>query len=160
MKKYILILFLVFSTLLSCGSRKVQKSNVTEDKKETTETHIIDTSRTIIDTNIKIKVIDTSTTCEIEIIPIDTTKPFMYNNKVFKNAILRIKKHKNNISTETTEKVSEKRDNAVITNTKTQEQTQIEVVKKDIDKKESVLSYWWILVLLIIGYVTYRKYIK
>jgi len=157
--KKILILFLVFSTLLSCGSRKVQKSNTTEEKKETTETHIVDTSKTITNTNVQIKVIDTSTTSDIEIIPIDITKPFTYNGKTLNNAILRIKKHKNNISMVTDKNTSEIKKNDIIVNSKEKKDTMIEIKKKDIDKKESLLSYWWILILIVIGYITYRKFI-
>jgi len=160
MKKRILILFLVFSTLLSCGSRKVNKSNITENIKEEEETHIVDTSKTITNTNIKIKVIDTSTTSEIEIVPIDTSKSFTYNNKVFKNVILRIKKHKNNISVVSDENSSEIKRNAIVIDSKSKKEQHVEVKEKNIEKKESILSYWWILVLLIIGYITYRKYIK
>jgi len=158
--KKILILFIVFSMLLSCGSRKVQKSNITEDKKEEIETHIVDTSSVVINTDVNTKTLDTSSCSEIEITPLDTTKPFIYNNKTFKNVVLRIKKHKNNISTQTTEKVSENRHNAVTTTSKNKTQTQIEVVKKDIDKKESLLSYWWILLLIAIAYIAYRVYDK
>jgi len=156
MNKYILLSLLI----VSCGSRKVQKSHITEDIKQLTETKTIDTSSIAINTDSNTRIIDTSTTSEIEITPIDTTKPFMYDNKVFKNAVLRIKKHKNNISTQTTEKVSEKRHNAVVTTDKTQSQTQIEVAQKDTDKKESILSYWWILLLIAACYTAYRVYDK
>lgn len=146
--------------IVSCGSRKVNKSDATEDVKHVVKTSILDTSRIVINSDINVKVIDTSTTSEIEIVPIDITKPFMYNNKVFKNAFLRIKKHKNNISTQTTEKVSENRRNAVITDTKDKVKTRTEVIKKDTDKKESLLSYWWVLLLIAIGYIAYKVYDK
>lgn len=159
MSKYILTFILVFS-LLSCGSRKVQKSDIQEEKKEEVQVHIVDTSKTITNTNVQVKVIDTSTTCDIEVAPIDTTKPFTYNGKTLNNAILRIKKHKNNISVVTNENSSEIKRNAVVVDSKEKKETQIEVKQKNIDKKESLLSYWWILALLIVGYITYRKYIK
>jgi len=156
MNKYIILLLL----LVSCGSRKVNKSDTTEAVKQLIETKMVDTSSTTINTDLNTRVLDTSSSSEIEITPLDTTKPFIYNNKVFKNAILRIKKHKNNISTQTTEKVSEKRHNAVTTTSKDKTQAKINVVKKDIDKKESLLSYWWILLLIAIGYIAYRVYDK
>ena len=156
MNKYIIVLLL----LVSCGSRKVNKSNITEDLKQVTELKTVDTSSVVINEDVNTKTLDTSSCSEIEITPLDTTKPFIYNNKTFKNVVLRIKKHKNNISTQTTEKVSEKRHNAVTTTSKNKTQAQIEVVKKDIDKKESLLSYWWILLLIAIAYIAYRVYDK
>ena len=156
MNRYILLLMII----VSCGSRKVNKSDTTEDIKHVIETKTLDTSSVVINSDINVKVIDTSTTSEIEIVPIDTNKTFIYNNKVFKNVILRIKKHRNNISTQTTEKVSENRRNAVITDTKDKVKTRTEVIKKDTDKKESLLSYWWVLLLIAIGYIAYKVYDK
>ena len=157
MKKIILLLLIV---LTSCGSRKVNKSNVEQTVKQTVEQTLVDTSKVDITTDVNIKVVDSSEESEICVVPLDTTKPFIYDNKVFKNAILKIKKHKNNISTQTSEKVSEKRRNAVTMTNKENTQAKIEVVKKDIDKKESLLSYWWILLLIAIGYIAYRVYDK
>jgi len=156
MSKYILILLL----LVSCGSRKVNKSETKEVDTKKIEQTIVDTSKVVINTDTNVKIIDTSSISEIDIVPIDTTKPFTYNGKTIKNAVLRIKKTKNNITTQSNEKVLEKRDNAVTTNTKAQEQTQIEVVHKDIDRKESLLSYWWVLLLIAIGYIAYKIYDK
>lgn len=157
MKNIILLLLIV---LTSCGSRKVNKSNVEQTVKQTVEQTLVDTSKVDITTDVNIKVVDSSEESEISVQPLDTTKPFIYDNKVFKNAILKIKKHKNNISTQTSEKVSEKRRNAVTMTSKEKTQAKIEVVKKDIDKKESLLSYWWILLLIAIGYIAYRIYDK
>lgn len=157
MKKIILLLLIV---LASCGSRKVNKSNIEQTVKQTVEQTLVDTSKVDITTDVNIKVVDSSEESEICVVPLDTTKPFIYDNKVFKNAILKIKKHKNNISTQTSEKVSEKRRNAVTMTNKENTQAKIEVVKKDIDKKESLLSYWWILLLIAIGYIAYRVYDK
>lgn len=157
MKNIILLLLIV---LTSCGSRKVNKSNIEQTVKQTVEQTLVDTSKVDITTDVNIKVVDSSEESEICVVPLDTTKPFIYDNKVFKNAILKIKKHKNNISTQTSEKVSEKRRNAVTMTNKEKTQAKIEVVKKDIDKKESLLSYWWILLLIAIAYIAYRVYDK
>lgn len=157
MKKAILILLVI---LTSCGSRKVNKSNIEETVKQTVDQTIVDTSKVEINTDLNVKVIDSSEELEICVVPLDTTKPFIYENKVFKNAILKIKKHKNNISTQKSEKVSEKRQNAVTQTTSAKTQTQIEVTHKDVDRKESLLSYWWILLLIAIAYIAYRVYDK
>ena len=154
--RYILLLLLI----VSCGSRKVNKSSVEESVQKTIEQTFVDSSKVEINKNLNVKVVDSSEESEICVVPLDTTKPFIYENKTFKNAILKIKKHKNNISTQSLEKVSEKRQNAVKTTTSDKTQTQIEVSHKDIDRKESLLSYWWILLLIAIAYIAYRVYDK
>lgn len=154
--RYILLLLLI----VSCGSRKVNKSSVEESVQKTIEQTFVDSSKVEINKNLNVKVVDSSEESEICVVPLDTTKPFIYENKTFKNAILKIKKHKNNISTQSSEKVSEKRQNAVKTTTSDKTQTQIEVSHKDIDRKESLLSYWWILLLIAIAYIAYRVYDK
>lgn len=157
MNKYIIILLVILS---SCGSRKVQVNNVDEKKNEVVESHLIDTSKTIIKENINVKVLDTSEESEVCIIPIDTTKAFMYDNKLFKNVVLKIKKRKNNITTNSNENSSQIKQNGVVENVKVKKEYKIETKEKQIEKKESLLSYWWILLLIIGGYIAYRKYIK
>ena len=155
--RYLLPILLV---LTSCGSRKVHKTDVEQKVKHTEQVTVVDTSKSIklIDTNTK--VLDTSEESEICVTPLDTTKPFIYENKTFKNVVLRIKKHKNNITTQTSEKVSEKRSNAITKVATSKTQTQIEVAQKDIEKRNGLLSYWWILLLIAIVYIVKRVYDK
>lgn len=150
--RYIILLLL----LVSCGARKVHKDDIKKTDEHVVEKKIIDTSNVSIDKFINTKIVDTSTNCDIEVKPIDTTKPFIYDGKVVKNAVLRIKKHKNNITTQTNEKVSEKRHNAVITTVNDKSKTEIKVSNKDVDRKQ---SYWWLL-LIAIAYIAYRVYDK
>jgi hypothetical protein len=157
MKKITILILLIF---VSCGSRKVNKSSVEQTIKKTVEQTIVDTSKIYTNKDLNVKIIDSSEYSEICVAPIDTTKPFIYDNKVFKNAVLKIKKHKNNITTATSEKVSEKRLNAVKTTVKDDSRVQINVDKKDIDKKESLSSYLWILLIIAIAYIAYRVYDK
>ena len=157
MNKYIIILLVILS---SCGSRKVNKTNIEEIVKNDVEKTIIDTSTIITNIDTNTKVLDSSEESEICIEPLDTTKPFTYDKKEFKNAVLKIRKHKNNISTQTSEKVSENRHNAVEMTVKDKSKTQLEIADKDIDKKESLLSYWWILLIIAACYAAYKVYDK
>jgi hypothetical protein len=154
--RYILLLLLI----VSCGSRKVQVNNIEEKKIETVASHIVDTTKTITQENLNIKVIDSSEDSEIFISPIDTSKVFIYNGRVVKNAVLRIKKHKNNIITTSSQNSSQIKQNGVAKDVVSKKETQVEIKQKQSERKESLLNYWWILLLIVIGYITYRKYIK
>lgn len=155
--KYLILSLLI---LVSCGSRKVQVNNIEEKKIETVASHIVDTTKTITKENINIKVIDSSEDSEICVSPIDTSKVFIYNGKVIKNAVLRIKKHKNNIIATSSENSSQIKQNGVTKDVVSKKETQVEIKQKQSERKESLLNYWWILLLIVIGYITYRKYIK
>lgn len=145
-----IVLALIIGILLtSCGSRKVQKSETKENEK--TEIKTEEKSETKVTDNTKI--IDTSTTDEIEIVPVDNTLPFIVNGKEYKNVKIKRKKSKNNISVAKDVKVQHK-----------EEKSDLKVVKankvvkeKQIERKQ---SYWWMLwfLLLIPIYILYKKY--
>jgi hypothetical protein len=135
--------------LTSCGSRKVTKSGTKETeqiqaKTETkTETRVTDNT----------KIIDTSTTDEIEICPVSDSLPMVVNGITYKNAKIRRKKSKNNISINKDVKVqhnAQKEDVVMVKRNKV-----IEV--KQIERKQ---SYWWLLwfLLLIPIYFAYKKF--
>jgi len=159
MKKIMFAVILCVS-LMSCGSRKVHKTEIEEIKKEVVEIKKVDSSKVIKNTNIETKVIDSSEGSEIEISPIDKTKPFIYKGDTVKNAILRIKKHKNNIAIDKIEKVSEINQKHIVFAKKERKDSSKKTSIKKSERIESILSYWWILVLIIVGYVLYKKYIK
>jgi hypothetical protein len=135
--------------LTSCGSRKVQKSETKETEKtevkteEKTETKLIDNT----------KIVDTSTSDEIEIIPVDNTLPFTINGKEYKNVKIKHKKSKNNITINKDVKVQH---NAQKSDLKTVKRDLI-IERKQIERKQ---SYWWLLwfLLLIPVYYVWRKY--
>ena len=119
---------LILLLLVSCGSRKVIIEKTQESKK--IETKIVDNTRTI----------DTSDIDELEIIPIDTLKPVIINGKSYFNAKIKHLKKKNYISI-----VADK-----ITTTKAKETVTIK-------NKETVINYWWfLLILLIPAYFLYK----
>ena len=135
--------------LTSCGSRKVNKSETKEQEQteikteEKTETKLTDNT----------KIVDTSTTDEIEICPVSDSLPMVVNGITYKNVKIRRKKTKNNININKDVKVQhneEKSDLKVVKANKV-----IEV--KQIERKQ---SYWWLLwfLLLIPIYFIYKKY--
>jgi len=135
--------------LTSCGSRKVQKSE-TKEQEQKTEKITLETETRVTDNT---KIIDTSTTDEIEIIPVDNTLPFTIDGKEYKNAKIRHKKSKNNISINKDVKIQHKAKKESIVMVKKNKIIEV----KQTERKE---SYWWLLwfLLLIPIYFAYKKY--
>ena len=141
------LFFAIFFT--SCGSRKVQKSETKETEKtevkteEKTETKLTDNT----------KIVDTSTTDEIEIVPVDNTLPFTINGKEYKNVKIRHKKSKKNITINKDVKVQHNEEKSGLMTVK----RDLIIERKIIDRKE---SFWWLLwfLLLIPAYYLWRKY--
>jgi len=145
----ILLALITVIVLTSCGSRKVQKSE-TKEQEQKTEKITLETETRVTDNT---KIVDTSTSHEIEIIPVDNTLPFTVNGKEYKNVKIRHKKSKNNISIVKDVKFqhnAQKSDLKIVKSNKV-----VEV--KQIERKE---SYWWLLwfFLLIPIYILYKKY--
>jgi len=135
--------------LTSCGSRKVQKS----ETKETEKTEIKTEEKTETKLTDNTKIVDTSSSDEIEIIPVDNSLPFTIEGKEYKNVKIKHKKKKNNISVVKDVKVQH---NAQKSELKTVKRDLI-IERKVIDRKQ---SYWWLLwfLLLIPAYYLWRKY--
>ena len=139
--------------LCSCSSRKVNKS---ETKIETvSETTKVDTSKTVTKVDSNTKIIDSSTSNEIEYIPIDNTLPFTVNGKEYKNVKIKHSKNKNNISIDKTNKVSQIENKYVSQGTKDKTSKTVEV---KVSEKQS-FNFWWLLLLLIPSYFLIRKYL-
>lgn len=163
-----LILSALAFTLLSCGARKVQKSE-TEVKTEVTTT-VKDTSSKVSETKTNEKVF--SFTDELEIIPIDTTKAIEVvdsdgNKQTYFNAKIKRKQTQANKSVDTEIKVAENASKVGKTDFKQDSKANA----KAIDKPESpIVSFWvnfwnylWIvllLLLLVAIYRFYKKYVK
>ena len=149
--KYILILL---STLFfACGARKVNKEDKIEEKATVEVVTQKDSVNEVAKTEIKFD-IDTH---EIEIIPIDSTKEFVVEGKKYFNARIKIKKKKDNTiysKDSIVSKTSQKQSKTVTKETKKEK-------VKTVDKKEAKtfwfwLSFWIILLLLIIW--LYQKF--
>ena len=145
----ILLAFITAIVLTSCGSRKVAKSE-TKEQEQKTEKITLETETRVTDNT---KIIDTSTSDEIEICPVSDSLPMVVNGITYKNAKIRRKKSKNNISTQKDVKVQH---NAQKSDLKTVKRDLI-IERKQIERKQ---SYWWLLwfLLLIPVYYVWRKY--
>jgi hypothetical protein len=145
-----IILALFFAIVLtSCGSRKVQKSE-TKEQEQKTEKITLETETRVTDNT---KIVDTSTTDEIEILPVDNTLPFTINGKEYKNVKIRHKKSKNNTSVVKDVKVQHNAQKEGVVMVKSNRIIEV----KQIERKN---SYWWLLwfLLLIPIYFVYKKY--
>lgn len=150
MRKYILIILAFL--FVSCGARKVNKTEVIENKTEVENTIQKDSTKEETKTEIKYDVEN----CEIEVTPIDSTREFVVEGKKYFNARIKIKKKKDNT-------LYVKEDKALKTSLK-QTNKAIKESKKEniklVDKKEA--SNWqfkiafWLLILLIL----IRLYVK
>jgi hypothetical protein len=147
MKKTILLLTAI--SLMSCGSRKVQRSK-TEDK---TQIAIVDTSTTKTIDNTIISVIEIDSTSEMLIEPIDTTKEMVVNGKKYINSRIKWKK---------TNKVKKLVENKNVVKT---ERKAVKIVAKREKKLQTMKSdressYFWVLwfLLLIPIYYFLRRY--
>lgn len=149
--KYILILL---STLFfACGARKVNKTDKIEEKTIVEVVTQKDSVSEVIKTEVKFD-IDTH---EIEIVPIDSTKEFVVEGKKYFNARIKIKKKKDNTiysKDSIVSKTSQKQSKTITKETKKEK-------VKTVDKKEAKtfwfwLSFWIILLLLIIW--LYQKF--
>ena len=149
MKNKLIILSLILSIFsTSCSTRKVSKSEV----KETTEVKEIDTTKTVTNTQKFERSVDTSTVSEIEIVPIDITKPMVVDGKTYLTAILKRKVTKLNKVVEIDTKVAQIQQKGVNKAIKTET-----TIKEKQTERESGFSWWWLLMLIPI-YVIYREF--
>lgn len=135
--------------LTSCGSRKVQKS----ETKETEKTEVKTEAKTETKITDNTKIVDTSSSDEIEICPVSDTIPMVVNGITYINAKIIRKKKKNNITIQKDVKVQHNEEKSYL---KTDKRDLI-IERKVIDRKQ---SFWWLLwfLLLIPAYYLWRKY--
>ena len=154
MKK--LIYILVSIIFISCGARKVSKTNLEEKKDRVSvvdvKTEIKTNENTEINNNSKID----KTEDEFIIEPIDNTLPFIVNSKIYKNVKIRHKKTKDNSLHTNQKKVSKNALKRQIKHIKQVVSTSKVLKEKKIDKKESLVKYFYLFILLIILYLIYK----
>ena len=151
------ILFILVSILfISCGSRKVNKSNLEEKKDSVSvvdvKTEIKTNENTEINNNSKID----KTEEEFIFEPIDNTLPFIVNSKIYKNVKIRHKKTKDNSLHINQKKVSKNALKQQIKHSKQVVSTSKVSKEKKIDKKESLVIYIYYLIIFIILYIIYK----
>jgi len=158
MKK--LIYILVSIVFISCGSRKVSKTNL-EEKKDSVS--VVDV-KTEIKTNEKIVENNNSkidkTEDEIIIEPIDNTKEIVVNGKTYKNVKIRHKKTKDNSLHTNQKKVVKNALKQQIKHSKQVVSTLKLSKEKKIDKKESLVIYFYYILLIILLYIIYKYRFK
>jgi uncharacterized ion transporter superfamily protein YfcC len=142
---FIIIACVFTLTMTSCSSRKVAKSETKEQEQKTEKITLETETRVTHNT----KIIDTSTTDEIEICPVSDSLPMVVNGITYKNAKIKRSKKKNNIS--------------IVKDVKVQHNAQKEgvmMVKRnkviEVKQTERKESYWWFLLLIPI-YILYKK---
>ena len=84
LRNWKIVAIIIAFTLTSCSSRKVQKSEIKVNETEQTQTAKVDTSKTVTKTETNTKVLDSSTTDEITIEPVDNTKEMVVDGKSYK----------------------------------------------------------------------------
>lgn len=142
-------LIFLFAFLVSCGSRKVnmQKTDTVvkvESKSEIKKDETITTQNNIsINTNID----------EVEITPIDPDKPIIIGDKKYFNAKIKTKKTKSSV-VDTTKKEEVKKE---IQKVEAKEVKEQKTKAKEVDRKESLLSYWWLILLFILLFYAYKR---
>ena len=133
---------------MSCGTRKVQKSNVKEETK-TEQTAKIETN---IETKTETQTVINDESSEMEITPIDTAKVLVINGKIYKNAKVKItnRKAKTEINAKEVVKDLSKHETKAITAVKKQN------TKRDTEKKSNPFTPLLWLLIPVIGYLIWK----
>ena len=149
MVKRIIVIFLSLF-LISCASRKVDTNKVNiVNKVDSTSVTKEETT-----TNKSNYINVTTDTDELEIVPIDSTKPIIINDKAYFNAVLRYKKTKVVLVDTSKVKVSKNALKTVVLKKNTNSKTFV----KSIDKKSNYI--WWIIIIIAtaLGVYAFKKY--
>lgn len=134
--------------LVSCASRKVDVSKVTEVAKLDSSV-VVKVDGTYVKYN---NVIVVESSDEIEYVAQDTSKPMQIDGKLFKNVIIKSKKSKKT----TIDKTKEKEQVSSIKKLNVKKEATKKIFKKKIDKKANYFVYLWLL-LIPVGMYVYRQ---
>jgi hypothetical protein len=132
----------LFLILVSCGSKKVAVQKIDTIVKVDSTSTIKKEEVVISKNNISIN----TDTDEIEITPIDSTKPVVIGENKYFNAKIRYKKTKVAL-VDTTKKQEVKKESQEVKVVKDKKE---KVFKKNIDKKESLTVFWWWLLIVLL----------
>lgn len=141
MLRYSILFLFVF--LASCGSRKVTVEK-TDTVVKVDSTSTIKKDEVVVTQN---NIVVNTDTDEMEITPIDSTKPVIIGEKKYFNAKIRYKKTKASV-VDTTKKEEVKKE---VQEVKVVKDKKEKVFKKNIDKKESRSVYWWWLLIILLA---------
>ena len=154
MKKLIILLLVI---LTSCGARKVDVSKVEVKKDSVVETKAIVEKTEVVQKTDSTNIATEINTDEVCIEPLDSTKEMVVNGKVYKNAVLKIKKNKVNTTyrNNKTESNIKRIDSIGVSKASVKESSVTKT--KNIDKKASYCSLLWLLLLILIMYLLWRN---
>jgi hypothetical protein len=151
MGKY-LTLALVISLLFSCAARKVA---VTKTQVQTyTDSVSIERKDSVVVRNNAITITDSSE--EIEVKPIDTSKPIIIGETKYFNATIKVKKVRKSL-VDTTKVVTTQSTEKQVT---LQKDTKEKGFEKQVDKKANYLFYLWWLLIPFVVYLIWKYLIK
>lgn len=147
-----IITILLLCTLISCGARKVIKTEVDIEQKTTSTTKDTTSIKEEKTTTLK----DTTSTIEEEYIPIDSTQPMIINKTkgIYKNVKFKTRKIKNGIGVSIKENKATQASNT--SNNKT-----ITNIKEDIKEsdRETNLPWWfWLIIAGVIFLFLFLEY--
>lgn len=134
--------------IMSCGSRKVQKSDVKELAK-TEQTAKVDTN---IETKKETKTVINDETNEMEITPIDTSKVLIINGKTYKNAKVKFVNRKSQTKTDSKEILTDKTKKTNIVKTNNVKTNNVKNLER---KSNPFLPLLWMIV-PVIGYLIWK----
>ena len=133
----------LFVLLASCGARKVDVQKTDTVVKVDSTSTIKKEEVVVTQNNISIN----TDTDEVEITPIDSTKPIIIGDKKYFNAKIKTKKTKSSV-VDTTKKEEVKKESQEV---KLIEDKKEEGFKRKVDKKESYVVFWgWLLIILLV----------
>jgi hypothetical protein len=144
------LLYIIFFSVCisSCVSRKVA---ITKTKTEINiDSSVVEKkdSTTVVKNGLSI----TEDIDEVEVVPIDTTKPIIVGGKTYFNAILRIKKTKRQVIDTTKSIVSHSQEKTV----NLKKQIKKQDFSKKIDKSFNYFSFLWVALVLLLVYVFFK----
>jgi Fe2+ transport system protein B len=155
---WLILAFAIAICLSSCSSRKVNKSDTKIVETTKSEATKIDSSKTVILTDTNTKIIDSSSSEEFTIVPIDESKEMVVEGKKYLNSVIKHKKVKNNIVADNHETIAKISQNNVKTTNKAQSSKDISIENKETERKSGFP--WWILILIAVAGVCYFGYRK
>lgn len=149
-RRLLLICTTVF--LFSCVTRKVAVS--TSQVKTNTDSVAVEKKDSVAVQQNAISIKEDID--EIEVVPIDTTKPITIGDKQYFNATVRIKKTKRAVidtSKTTVSKIEDKR-------VEVKKKQNTETFVKNVDKKPSYFNLWWLLLIPVAIWLIRRYILK
>lgn len=149
MAKHLTLILLSF-LLFSCASRKVMVN------KTQVETHI---DSTVVEKKDSVSVQQNAISVkedidEVEIVPIDTTKPLVIDGKQYHNAKVRLKKTRRHVVDTSKVTVSKSIENKI----SIKKDVKSKGFKKKVDKKANYSLFLWIIFILLVLWLA-RKYL-